>query len=161
MRTYTYEKLLWTTSRVLKVLSVCSSNKPAIVEAGKCTWLFWVLMRAAYVVLIRLPFLGKGWSNWPSQVESNGCIQLEAKVAFRQRTCSAWHLLWCCSSLVQAEIILPKTMADNRLDNSYSRNTWNVCLKKKYRFLGLLNQNSWSIEVTRVSNSWKCMGLEA
>lgn len=37
MRTYTYEKLLWTTSRVLKVLSVCSSNKPAIVEAGEYT----------------------------------------------------------------------------------------------------------------------------
>lgn len=37
MRTYTYEKLLWTTSRVLKVLSVCSSNKPAIVEAGVFT----------------------------------------------------------------------------------------------------------------------------
>lgn len=36
MRTFTYEKLLWTTSRVLKVLSVCSSNKPAIVEAGRC-----------------------------------------------------------------------------------------------------------------------------
>lgn len=36
MRSYTYEKLLWTTSRVLKVLSVCSSNKPAIVEAGGC-----------------------------------------------------------------------------------------------------------------------------
>ncbi|CAN8024121.1 unnamed protein product [Ixodes persulcatus] len=35
MRSYTYEKLLWTTSRVLKVLSVCSSNKPAIVEAGE------------------------------------------------------------------------------------------------------------------------------
>ncbi|XP_041374475.1 catenin beta-like [Gigantopelta aegis] len=34
MKTYTYEKLLWTTSRVIKVLSVCSSNKPAIVEAG-------------------------------------------------------------------------------------------------------------------------------
>ena len=34
MRTYAYEKLLWTTSRVLKVLSVCQSNKPAIVEAG-------------------------------------------------------------------------------------------------------------------------------
>lgn len=34
MRTYTYEKLLWTTSRVLKVLSVCPNNKPAIVEAG-------------------------------------------------------------------------------------------------------------------------------
>ncbi|XP_061194898.1 catenin beta-like [Saccostrea echinata] len=34
MRSYTYEKLLWTTSRVIKVLSVCSSNKPAIVEAG-------------------------------------------------------------------------------------------------------------------------------
>ncbi|KAK7112802.1 catenin beta-like [Littorina saxatilis] len=34
MKSYTYEKLLWTTSRVLKVLSVCASNKPAIVEAG-------------------------------------------------------------------------------------------------------------------------------
>lgn len=34
MRTYAYEKLLWTTSRVLKVLSVCQRNKPAIVEAG-------------------------------------------------------------------------------------------------------------------------------
>jgi len=34
MRSYTYEKLLWTTSRVLKVLSVCSSNKPAVVDAG-------------------------------------------------------------------------------------------------------------------------------
>lgn len=34
MRHYDYEKLLWTTSRVLKVLSVCSSNKPAIVDAG-------------------------------------------------------------------------------------------------------------------------------
>ncbi|XP_059385203.1 junction plakoglobin-like [Carassius carassius] len=34
MRTNTYEKLLWTTSRVLKVLSVCPSNKPAIVDAG-------------------------------------------------------------------------------------------------------------------------------
>ncbi|KAJ3660516.1 hypothetical protein Zmor_004961 [Zophobas morio] len=34
MRSYDYEKLLWTTSRVLKVLSVCPSNKPAIVEAG-------------------------------------------------------------------------------------------------------------------------------
>lgn len=36
MRSYSYEKLLWTTSRVLKVLSVCPSNKPAIVEAGGC-----------------------------------------------------------------------------------------------------------------------------
>lgn len=35
MRNYNYEKLLWTTSRVLKVLSVCPSNKPAIVEAGR------------------------------------------------------------------------------------------------------------------------------
>lgn len=38
MRTYNYEKLLWTTSRVLKVLSVCPSNKPAIVEAGMCSF---------------------------------------------------------------------------------------------------------------------------
>ncbi|KAM9493908.1 junction plakoglobin-like isoform 2-T3 [Clarias gariepinus] len=34
MRNYNYEKLLWTTSRVLKVLSVCPSNKPAIVNTG-------------------------------------------------------------------------------------------------------------------------------
>ncbi|TPP57747.1 Catenin (Cadherin-associated protein) beta 1 [Fasciola gigantica] len=31
---YQYEKLLWTTARVLKVLSVCTSNKPAIISAG-------------------------------------------------------------------------------------------------------------------------------
>lgn len=40
MRNYNYEKLLWTTSRVLKVLSVCPSNKPAIVEAGECVCVF-------------------------------------------------------------------------------------------------------------------------
>lgn len=40
MRTYTYEKLLWTTSRVLKVLSVCPSNKAAIVDAGGCIFVF-------------------------------------------------------------------------------------------------------------------------
>ncbi|XP_003743635.1 armadillo segment polarity protein [Galendromus occidentalis] len=34
LRSFNYEKLLWTTTRVLKVLSVCSSNKPAIIEAG-------------------------------------------------------------------------------------------------------------------------------
>lgn len=33
LNTYSYEKLLWTTTRVLKVLSVCPSNKPAILEA--------------------------------------------------------------------------------------------------------------------------------
>lgn len=31
---YNYEKLLFTTARVLKVLSVCPSNKPAIIQAG-------------------------------------------------------------------------------------------------------------------------------
>ncbi|XP_065834017.1 catenin beta-1-like isoform X1 [Oscarella lobularis] len=34
MKTFTYEKLLWTTSRLLKVLSVCPMNKQAIVDAG-------------------------------------------------------------------------------------------------------------------------------
>ena len=34
MNQNTYEKLLWTTSRVLKVLSVCNQNKRAIVDAG-------------------------------------------------------------------------------------------------------------------------------
>ncbi|CAK9289982.1 unnamed protein product [Gordionus sp. m RMFG-2023] len=42
MRTYNYEKVLWTTSRVLKVLSVCPNNKPAILQAGSifCRILF-------------------------------------------------------------------------------------------------------------------------
>ena len=34
MQQNVYEKLLWTTSRVLKVLSVCQSNKPAIIQCG-------------------------------------------------------------------------------------------------------------------------------
>lgn len=34
MKSYTYEKLLFTTSRVLKVLSVDTDNKMAIVEVG-------------------------------------------------------------------------------------------------------------------------------
>ncbi|VDN96924.1 unnamed protein product [Rodentolepis nana] len=34
LNTYQYEKLLWTTARVLKVLSVCTSNKPVIIEVG-------------------------------------------------------------------------------------------------------------------------------
>ena len=34
MKLYTYEKLLWTCSRLLKVLSVCSSNKPEIVQVN-------------------------------------------------------------------------------------------------------------------------------
>ena len=36
MRSYTYEKLLFTTSRVLKVLSVDTDNKQAIVEVMFC-----------------------------------------------------------------------------------------------------------------------------
>lgn len=53
MRTYSYEKLLWTTSRVLKVLSVCPSNKPAIVEAGMSirTW----GSSTAWMVLVHSP----------------------------------------------------------------------------------------------------------
>ena len=39
MRLYTYEKLLWTCSRVLKVLSVCPSNKPEIVQVGDLAYL--------------------------------------------------------------------------------------------------------------------------
>lgn len=66
MRTFTYEKLLWTTSRVLKVLSVCSSNKPAIVEAGKSThleqpvqtWELWKLWFESLVPLEVLDIFG-------------------------------------------------------------------------------------------------------
>lgn len=34
MKIYSYEKLLWTVSRLLKALSVCPSNKVEIVQAG-------------------------------------------------------------------------------------------------------------------------------
>ena len=51
MRSYTYEKLLWTTSRVLKVLSVCPNNKPAIVEAGK--------VFSRYTNFLKLVFIAK------------------------------------------------------------------------------------------------------
>ena len=46
MRSYTYEKLLFTTSRVLKVLSVDTDNKQAIVEVINSSFfsaLFFVL----------------------------------------------------------------------------------------------------------------------
>ena len=55
MRTYTYEKLLWTTSRVLKVLSVCPHNKPAIVEAGKLS----PFLNANLIYLCTVLFLRK------------------------------------------------------------------------------------------------------
>jgi len=44
MRTTNYEKLLWTTSRVLKVLSVCPSNKAAIVDAGQHLTDFYIVI---------------------------------------------------------------------------------------------------------------------
>nr|WMQ53814.1 putative bCatenin1 [Camerata robusta] len=34
IKTYDYEKLLWTATRVIKVLSVCSANKPIIIREG-------------------------------------------------------------------------------------------------------------------------------
>lgn len=34
IKSYDYEKLLWTATRVLKVLSVCSANKPVIIREG-------------------------------------------------------------------------------------------------------------------------------
>jgi hypothetical protein len=40
MKSYTYEKLLFTTSRVLKVLSVDTDNKMAIVEVRKWWWIW-------------------------------------------------------------------------------------------------------------------------
>ena len=55
MRSYDYEKLLWTTSRVLKVLSVCSSNKPAIVEVGGMQALAMHLGHPSQRVCAKLP----------------------------------------------------------------------------------------------------------
>jgi len=62
MKTYTYEKLLWTTSRVLKVLSVCPHNKPAIVEAGELhrfsdVWLFLFILQISIVFKCNVAFL--------------------------------------------------------------------------------------------------------
>jgi len=48
MTTTNYEKLLWTTSRVLKVLSVCPSNKAAIVDAGPHSCHYIVCLQPLY-----------------------------------------------------------------------------------------------------------------
>jgi len=50
MRTTNYEKLLWTTSRVLKVLSVCPSNKAAIVDAGRHLADFYIIIVVVIIV---------------------------------------------------------------------------------------------------------------
>ena len=34
MHTSNYEKLLWTTVRLMKILNICSSNKPALIKSG-------------------------------------------------------------------------------------------------------------------------------
>ena len=48
MRSYTYEKLLFTTSRVLKVLSVDTDNKQAIVEVIKSSFFFSALFFVSF-----------------------------------------------------------------------------------------------------------------
>jgi len=58
MRTTTYEKLLWTTSRVLKVLSVCPSNKAAVVDAGLNThYHIVIIVIITIIIVIRCDFL--------------------------------------------------------------------------------------------------------
>lgn len=99
MRTFTYEKLLWTTSRVLKVLSVCSSNKPAIVEAG--TYIFMVqnffhlfcfsvnclvFMKSSNVIFLFVDrrHAGFGASSDRSQPASGSELPLDSEEPFRR-----------------------------------------------------------------------------
>lgn len=60
MRSYTYEKLLFTTSRVLKVLSVDTDNKQAIVEVRNSSFfsaLCFVLFHLLAAIIFSSSFL--------------------------------------------------------------------------------------------------------
>lgn len=91
MRSYNYEKLLWTTSRVLKVLSVCPSNKPAIVEAGKRGW----------GAATELVCSGRGWRCEEDAAEGAASEQVEPP-ACGHVSCSE-KLLRCFSGTVPGQ----------------------------------------------------------
>ena len=60
MRSYTYEKLLFTTSRVLKVLSVDTDNKQAIVEVRNSFFLLCFLFYLLATIIFSSFFIQSG-----------------------------------------------------------------------------------------------------
>ena len=60
MRSYTYEKLLFTTSRVLKVLSVDTDNKQAIVEVRNSFFLLCFLFYLLATIIFSSLFIQSG-----------------------------------------------------------------------------------------------------
>ena len=60
MRSYTYEKLLFTTSRVLKVLSVDTDNKQAIVEVRNSFFLLCFLFYLLAAIIFSSFFIQSG-----------------------------------------------------------------------------------------------------
>ncbi|XP_076351085.1 armadillo segment polarity protein-like isoform X4 [Tachypleus tridentatus] len=94
MRSYTYEKLLWTTSRVLKVLSVCSSNKPAIVEAGGMQALSMHLGHQSQRLVLNCLWTLRNLSDAGTKQESidtliHGLVQLLGSSDINVVTCAA------------------------------------------------------------------------
>lgn len=110
MRTYNYEKLLWTTSRVLKVLSVCPSNKPAIVDAGG--------MQA----------LGKHLTSPSPRLVQNCLWTLRNLSDAATRQDGMEHLLQDLVGLLSSEDINMLTCATGILSNLTCNNTHNKTL---------------------------------
>ena len=65
MRSYTYEKLLLTCSRLLKVLSVCASNKPEIVQVSLTN------TSSVFVVYVCYCVVGMLWGGGVGEILAN------------------------------------------------------------------------------------------
>ncbi|XP_064473027.1 armadillo segment polarity protein-like [Ornithodoros turicata] len=97
MRSYTYEKLLTTTSRLLRVLSVCSRNKPAIVEAGGVLATAMHLGHQSQRLVLNCLWTLRNLSDAATNQENvegllSSLIQLLGSSDISMATCAAWIL---------------------------------------------------------------------
>merc|ERR1712223_926206 len=113
MRSYDYEKLLWTTSRVLKVLSVCSSNKPAIVDAGGMQALAIHLGHASQRLVQNCLWTLRNLSDAGTKLENmetlmQGLVQLLGSNDVNIVTCAAGILsnLTCNNWMIQNKVVV-------------------------------------------------------
>ena len=120
MRLYTYEKLLWTCSRVLKVLSVCPSNKPEIVQVGDLACLLDSQART------------RGCVGQPPSMCSRQSLLLMAPPPFQAGGMQALgsHLSHRSSRLVQNILLTLRNLSDAA--------TKQVCIEPQKLFYGYI-----------------------
>lgn len=87
MRLYTYEKLLWTCSRLMKVLSVCPSNKPEIVQVSWCGTIKVVVFGLSFMSFLMNPPIVKYLSM---SVLHNYCMHC----VYRLEACKLLPVTW-------------------------------------------------------------------